>query len=141
MSSGQLALHEAAHAVVARHFGMVVHEIRLGQRDGATTHDGNGTALQLATVTAAGEVGQKLIPGEYRDLACADLAAFEQEHGLSLLWRAQRDARSILTARRGAFVALAQRLDRERLIRFAEAEVPSIARIAPLGAHGDEVLR
>ncbi len=139
--STQLALHEAAHAVVARHFGLQVVEIRIGEREGATLYSDNGTALQQATVTAAGEVGQKLVPGEYRDLACADLAVFEREHGLSLLWQAQRDARSILTARRMAFMALAQRLDREQLIRFDEVEAPSIVRISPPWASDDEVFR
>ncbi len=118
MSVTQIAIHEAAHAIVAAHFGLRVHEVRVGERDGATVYSDNGTALQQATVTAAGEVGQRLIPGEYRDLACVDLAVFEQEHGLGLLWRARRDARAILTARRGAFVALARRLDRERHVRF-----------------------
>lgn len=114
-----MAAHEAAHAVVASHFGLRVHEIRLEEYDGETVYDGSGgTRLQKATVTAAGEVGQKLIPGEYRDLACVDLAEFERDHGLGLLWRAQRDARAILTARRTALVALAQRLDCEQHIRF-----------------------
>ncbi len=118
MSPGQLAIHEAAHAVVAAHFGMRVVEVRIGDNEGATTFEWRGTAPQLAAVTAAGEAGQKLMPGRYEDLACADLAIFEREHGLGLLWQAQRDAQAILTTRRKAFVALAQRLDRERRIRF-----------------------
>ncbi|GAA3215579.1 M50 family metallopeptidase [Actinocorallia longicatena] len=116
----QVATHEAAHAVVAAHYGMRVTEIRVGQRDGATVHTGNGTRLQLAAVTAAGEVGQRLAAAEtYEDLACSDLARFEAEHGLGLLWRAQQDARAILTSRRRAFMQLIMRLESERHVRFS----------------------
>lgn len=118
MSVRQVAVHEAAHAVVSSHYGLQVVEIRVGNTQGWTKHVDGGTALQQAAITAAGEVGQRLVESDYLELACGDLAIFEQRFGLDLLWRAQTEARQILTSRRTAVLALADRLIRERHIRF-----------------------
>lgn len=113
-----LAEHEAAHAVVAAHYGIRVHEIRVQSRSGYTLHEG-GTAPQEAAITAAGDTWQRSLSGlPYTDLACSDLATFERAHGLDQLWHAQRAARQILTARRDAVQRLAARLSRDRTIRF-----------------------
>lgn len=114
------AEHEAAHAVVSAHYGMRVHEIRVGANgSGQTLHEVRGSALQLAAITAAGDLwNREMSTAPYTDLSCSDLAVFEREHGLNALWRAQRHARHILTLRRPAVLALASRLMDERHITF-----------------------
>lgn len=118
MSLRQVALHEAAHAVVSAHYGLRVVEVRVSASNGETRREQGGTAAEQAAITAAGEVGQRLAGAGYVDLACDDLADFEQRFGLGGLWWAQKEAREILTARRDAFDALAARLERERSITF-----------------------
>ncbi|SFO14491.1 hypothetical protein SAMN04489713_104264 [Actinomadura madurae] len=118
MSLAQVAAHEAAHAVVAAHYGVPVLRVVAGERSGFTEREDVGTTAQAAAITAAGEVGQRLAGGRFFDLACGDLADFEARFGLGRLWRAQRDAREILTARRAAWLDLAAWLVRERRIEF-----------------------
>lgn len=115
-----LAEHEAAHAVVARHFGMTVTEIHVGPTRGRTCWYGDAAQWQEAAITAAGDLfnrEQGSVP--YQDFGCSDLRAFERDHGLDQLWQAQRAARSILIQRRRAVLALADRLMRERTITLA----------------------
>lgn len=116
-----LAEHEAAHAVVARHFGMTVLDIRVRGQRGYTRWEGDSPQWQEAAITAAGDLfnrEQGTVP--YQDYACRDLKVFEREHGLDQLWQAQRAARSILTQRRRAVLTLADRIMRERFITFAQ---------------------
>lgn len=116
------AEHEAAHAVVAAHFGAPVHEVTATARgDGSTIYDaGRVNRLQQAAITAGADLwNRELGTVPYQDLGCLDLATFEREHGLGPLWQAERVARQILTARRAAVLALADRLVVERTIRFA----------------------
>lgn len=116
-----LAEHEAAHAVVARHYGMTVHNIRIGRVSGYTEWSGPSVGWQEAAITAAGDLfnrEQGSVP--YRDYGCGDLKRFEREHGLSQLWDANRAARSILIQRRRAVLTLADRIMRERYITFAQ---------------------
>lgn len=116
-----LAEHEAAHAVVARHFGMTVHSIRIGRVRGYTEWSGPSASWQEAAITAAGDLFNRehsSVP--YQDLACDDLKVFEREHGLDQLWQANRAARSILVQRRRAILTLADRIMRERTIVFQD---------------------
>lgn len=114
------AEHEAAHAITARHFGLTVTTIHIGSRDGYTRYHGHSEAWQEATVTAAGDLWNwEFGSVPYQDYGCGDLADFEREHGLDRLWDANRAARSILTQRRRAVLALADRLVAERTIRLA----------------------
>ncbi|MFG2330175.1 hypothetical protein ACGFMM_11175 [Streptomyces sp. NPDC048604] len=117
-----LAEHEAAHAVVARHFGLPVVEIVLGRSSGHTLVDfGPAELWQRAVVTAAGDLFNKeqgTVP--YEDYGCGDLRDFERDHGLSQLWDAQRAARSVLKQRREAVVRLADQLMRTPLLRYDE---------------------
>ncbi|MEU1556937.1 hypothetical protein ABZ517_30150 [Streptomyces scabiei] len=116
-----IAEHEAAHAVVAAHFGMrVTRVVASGPGNGYTQYEQTGDADQCAAVRAAGDTwGRKLGSVPYIDLACADLARFERDHGLARLWQAERAALDILTARRDAVAALADRIERERTVTFA----------------------
>lgn len=118
MSLRQVAVHEAAHAVVAAHFGGRVVAVEVGRTRGATYHEGVTEQRHLAAVTAAGEVGQQMDGTPFVDLSCGDLAAFERAHGFELLARAQRDAREVLEARRDAWLTLAVRLERERVVEY-----------------------
>jgi len=115
------AEHEAAHAIVALHARIPVYEIRLyANGTGYTKHAGSTIPSVQAAITAAGDLWQReygTVP--YTDLSCADLPAFEREHGLGALWTAQRDARRILIQRRRAVLALADRLMDERTIHLA----------------------
>lgn len=114
-----LAEHEAAHAVVARHFGFTIVDIRLGRVSGYTRWQGNAAAWQQAAITAAGDLfnrEQGTVP--YADLACSDLQVFEREHGLHRLWDANRAARSILIQRRRAVLTLADQLMRQPYMQF-----------------------
>lgn len=115
-----VAEHEAAHAVVIAHFGMRVRGIvARAPDDGYTEYEPTGTEVQCAIVRAAGDVwGRELGSVPYVDLGCADLAGFERSYGLGRLWQAQRDALAILTRRRDAVSALADRIERERAITF-----------------------
>jgi hypothetical protein len=115
-----VAEHEAAHAVVAAHFGLVVTRVvARAPGDGYTEYEQSADPAQRAAVTAAGDVyGKRLGSVPYVDLACDDLAKFERVHGLPRLWQAQRIAFDILTRRRAAVVALADRIERERAITF-----------------------
>lgn len=115
-----LAEHEAAHAVVARHFGFTVFSVRVHGDRGYTEWTGAAQPWQSAAITAAGDLfnrEQGTVP--YRDYACSDLQTFEREHGLDKLWDANRAARSILIQRRRAILTLADRIMRERFITFA----------------------
>ncbi|GAA4098765.1 M50 family metallopeptidase [Actinomadura miaoliensis] len=117
MTLRQSALHEAAHAVVARHYGLAVVEIVVSDRgNGHTLREDGGPMHVQAAITAAGEVGQRLAGEAFVDLSCDDLASFETRFGFGALWRAQQDARQVLTTRRAAWLALAARLERERVI-------------------------
>ncbi|WP_405436674.1 hypothetical protein OG373_06755 [Streptomyces avidinii] len=114
-----LAEHEAAHAVVARHFGLTVTEVVIGARSGRTLYRGLAEPWQEAAVIAAGDLfnrEQGTVP--YLDYGCSDLRDLEREHGLDRLWDANRAARSILTQRRRAILLLADRIQRERHIQF-----------------------
>ncbi|MGW2292287.1 hypothetical protein [Streptomyces phaeochromogenes] len=112
--------HEAAHAVVAAHHGVRVLEVRASaQGQGFTAHEGATDPRVSAAITAAGDAWQRHLSGlPYEDLACVDLAVFEREHGLAALWGAQHEARAILTRRRAAVEALADRLARDHVVRF-----------------------
>ncbi|MCX5586037.1 hypothetical protein [Streptomyces erythrochromogenes] len=118
-----LAEHEAAHAVVARHFGFDVVSIVIGEQRGFTEWRNVGAELwQQAAITAAGDLFNRecgSVP--YINYGCGDLKRFEEEHGLARLWDANRAARSILTQRRRAILTLADRIQRERYIRFDQA--------------------
>jgi hypothetical protein len=116
----QVAEHEAAHAVVAAHFGSRVREVVIQSADrGYTLHGLVTDPEQAAAITVAGDVyNRQLGSVPYRDLACADLAAFERTHGLGKLWAAERAALEVLTFRRAAVIALADRLVREGAITF-----------------------
>lgn len=112
-----LAVHEAAHAVVAAHLGFTVHEIRIGDRNGRTVWDaGRAERLTESAVCAAGDVGQRLSSELYHALNCVDLARFETEFGLRVLWRAEQLCETILKRRRAEWLALAARLVAERHI-------------------------
>jgi len=114
------AEHEAAHAVVARHYGMTVTHIHLDRNGGYTRYHGPSTGWQEAAITAAGDLfNREYSTVPYQDGSCKDLADFEREHGLDQLWQANRAARSILTQRRRAVLALADRLMDERTIHLA----------------------
>lgn len=115
-----VAEHEAGHAVVAAHLGYRVTEIRIASGSGSTVWNAAASPSEdQAAVTAAGDLWcRELSTHPYVDLACDDLAAFERSHGLGRLWHAQRTARQILTARRDAVSALAERLMQERSITF-----------------------
>lgn len=119
-----LAEHEAAHAVVARHLGHVVTEIRIDSstRSGATTWDAtHATRQHEAAVKSAGDVwASELGSVEYVDLACRDLATFEQQFGLERLWQARRNALAVLLTRRRSVLVLADRLVRERVITIEQ---------------------
>lgn len=117
-----VAEHEAAHAVVAAHYGLRVHRVvARAPDDGYTEYELPADEIQRAVITAAGDVyGQQLGSVPYVDLACSDLARFERSHGLGRLWHAQRTALDILTQRRAAVVTLADRLERERAIAFTQ---------------------
>jgi hypothetical protein len=114
-----LAEHEAAHAVVARHFGFHVVEIHVGPTRGRTCWYGPAAQWQEAAITAAGDLfnrEQGTVP--YQDYGCHDLKEFERDHGLAKLWDAQRAARSILVQRRRAVLTLADQLMSQPLMRF-----------------------
>lgn len=115
-----VAEHEAAHAIVAAHFGLVVTRVVVrAPGDGYTEYEQTADPARRAAITAAGDVyGQRLGSVPYVDLACDDLAKFERFHGLTRLWQAQRIALDILTRKRAAVVALADRLERERTVSF-----------------------
>lgn len=115
-----VAEHEAAHAVVAAHFGHSVHEIVVQTpSDGHTVYELAADPDQRAAITAAGDVyGKRLGSVPYVDLGCSDLARFERAHGLGRLWRAERTALDILTAHRAAVTTLADRIERERRVIF-----------------------
>lgn len=115
-----VAEHEAAHAVVAAHFGLRVRSIVARAADsGYTVYELTGNEEQYAIVRAAGDVwGRKLGSVPYVDLGCEDLARFEQAYGLGRLWEAQRAALTVLTQRRAAVTALADRIERERTITY-----------------------
>ncbi|MGW2040496.1 hypothetical protein [Streptomyces virginiae] len=118
-ASRVLAEHEAAHAVVARHFGLDVLDIVIGDRSGRTVYRGLSETWQEAAITAAGDLFNRefgTVP--YLDYGCGDLRDLEREHGLDRLWDANRAARGILTQRRQAVLLLADRVQRERHITF-----------------------
>lgn len=113
------AEHEAAHAVVARHFGLDVTQIVIGNHSGRTAYRGLSEPWQEAAITAAGDLfNRELGTVPYADYGCADLRDLEREHGLDRLWDANRAARGILTQRRQAVLLLADRVQRERHITF-----------------------
>jgi hypothetical protein len=115
-----VAEHEAAHAVVAAHFGSRLHRIVVRDTDGYTLHSGPTEPTWQAAITAAGDAyNRKLSSVPYVDLGCDDLARFERVHGLGRLWHAERLALDVLTTRRAAVTALADRLERERVITWA----------------------
>jgi len=115
-----LAEHEAAHAVVAAHFGHPVTRIWIGANAGATLWDSVlASNAERAAVTAAGDLWNREFGTiAYRDLSCDDLERLVRQTGVGGVWHARRLARSVLTARRRAVLALADRLERERSISF-----------------------
>lgn len=113
-----MAVHEAAHCVVAAHFGSLVEAVEVGPTSGRTVHHGVADQRHQAAITAAGEVGQTLDPSPFVDLSCSDLAEFERAHGFEVLARAQRDALAVLQRERRLWLELAARLERERVIEF-----------------------
>lgn len=124
-----LAEHEAAHAVVARHFGFDVTEIVVGRTSGHTSWYGPSAKWQEAAITAAGDLfNRELGTVPYVDYACHDLQRFERSHGLSALFNANRAARSILKQRRRAVLVLADRLMRERTITLARPAMTGITK-------------
>jgi len=118
-----MAEHEAAHAVVARYFGHPILRVRIGADDGVTVWDAElASGAERAAVTAAGDLfNRELGTVEYQDLACDDLARLVRQVGVGGVWHARRLARSVLTARRRAVLALADRLEIERCITFDSA--------------------
>jgi hypothetical protein len=115
-----LAEHEAAHAVVAHHFGHRVHSVRIGADDSAAVWDATcASGAERAAVTAAGDLwNREFGTVEYHDLACDDLARLVRQVGVGGVWHTRRLARSVLTTRRRAVMALADRLEREHSISF-----------------------
>lgn len=116
-----IAEHEAAHAVVARHFSHPVHCVSIREADdGWTAWDASGASrAERAAVTCAGDLWScELGTVAYRDLGCADLERLVRLTGVGGVWSARRLARSVLTARRRAVLALADRLEVERFITF-----------------------
>ncbi|MGW5215126.1 hypothetical protein ACWEQO_29040 [Streptomyces sp. NPDC004051] len=115
-----IAEHEAAHAVVAAHFGLRVHEVvARTPGNGYTMHDVATDPMQQAAIIAAGDAyGRHRGSVSYVDLGCGDLATFERQHGLSRLWQAERLALDILDQHQAAVTRLADRIERERRITF-----------------------
>jgi hypothetical protein len=111
MTRRLLAEHEAAHAVVAAHYGQQVDTIRVGRADGETRYQCTATPREQAAITAAGDLfNREFGTVSYQDFGCRDLADMEREHGLGGLWRANRDAREILASQRQLVLDLADRL-------------------------------
>ncbi|RSS50058.1 hypothetical protein [Streptomyces sp. WAC01280] len=111
MTRRLLAEHEAAHAVVAAHYGQTVDSIRVGQQQGETRYSGTATPREHAAISAAGDLfNRELGTVRYEDFGCGDLADIEREHGLHALWRANRDARAVLVGQRQLVLDLADRL-------------------------------
>ncbi len=113
MSLRRSAEHEAAHAVLAAHFGLrvLLVEARSGG-DGLTRIDGTVGTAQQAAVVAAGDLWERefcRLP--YEDASCSDLARLERSVGATGVWQARRDARAVLTRRREAVLHLADRLE------------------------------
>ncbi|MGW6785385.1 hypothetical protein [Streptomyces sp. NPDC054987] len=118
-NSRVLAEHEAAHAVVARHFGLDVYDIVIGDRSGRTLYQVPAEPWLDAAVIAAGDLfNRELGTVPYLDYGCSDLRTLEREHGLAQLWDANRAARGVLTQRRQAVLRLADRVQREQHIIF-----------------------
>ncbi|MEU2076863.1 hypothetical protein [Streptomyces sp. NPDC013489] len=106
-----LAEHEAAHAVVAAHYGQTVHSISIGRQSGVTRYSGTASSRERAAVYAAGDLfNRELGTVPYQDYGCGDLADLEHKHGLSALWQANRDARAVLSQHRQLVLDLADRL-------------------------------
>lgn len=119
-----LAEHEAAHAVVAAHYGQAVQWIRVGRDDGMTHYRGTSTPRERAAITAAGDLWNReygTVP--YVDYGCGDLADFQREHGLRALWQANRDARAALNEHLHLVTDLADTLMRQRILRFDRGQL------------------
>jgi hypothetical protein len=118
MTLAATAEHEAAHAVVARHLGLAVHQVHVDPRTlaGRTVVE-PATPGDTAVVLIAGDLwARHFSTHPYPDRSCSDLARFETEHGFTTLWAAERQAHRILTTRQDAVRALAARLTREHHI-------------------------
>ncbi|SDN81409.1 hypothetical protein [Streptomyces wuyuanensis] len=118
MSLRSTAEHEAAHAVVARHYRVPVHEVWVDPRTLAGRTECAKTSLQqTAVILAAGDLWcRELSALPYEDRACSDLRRFERDHGFQQLWHVEREARRILTQHREAVLGFAARLVREQHI-------------------------
>ncbi|MEU4235103.1 hypothetical protein AB0F17_63455 [Nonomuraea sp. NPDC026600] len=114
------AEHEAAHAILAAHFGLKVVEIRLNPpATSYTLYESGGISLQQCAISAGGDLWAREFSAlPYTDLACGDLIDIEREHGLSAIWGAERLARQVLAANSRAVLSLAERLTADRVITF-----------------------
>lgn len=113
------AQHESGHAVAARVLGIRVLEVHVTPHGRGRTLTAEGaTPAQRAIVLVAGDVQARSLGLAPYEGACSDLRAFEDEHGLSLLWRAEQAAAQLLAQHQHAVQALADRLTVERRLTF-----------------------
>lgn len=129
-----IAEHEAAHAVVAAHYGVKVFEVWATAARGKTVH-GDCPQHEDVAIAAAGDLWNRefgAVP--YRDGSCGDLAYLERTVSAAGVWQARRDARAVLTRRRSSVLALAARIEEHGTLvaapggRLVPAAVPARVR-------------
>ncbi|MFI8425111.1 hypothetical protein [Streptomyces sp. NPDC085479] len=107
-----VAEHEAAHVIVAQHYGCTINHVAINPNGhGHTSHTRAVNDFLNGVIIAAGDVWQRTygtVP--YVDLAREDLADFEAERGLRHYQRAAQAAQRILQQHRLSVRALADQL-------------------------------
>jgi hypothetical protein len=113
------AEHEAAHGVCAASLGVPVVRLAVFANGGGECIRGFTTPELSAAISCAGDLwDREFSTEEYRDGSCADLSRQLQMVGVHGIWRARREAREILTARRTQVLDLGARLYRQRQLVF-----------------------